>query len=109
LEAAKKSAVTDQAGLTQLEAEASKAKTGGADIGLGKGYLSYGQYDKAAAAIQRGITKGGLSDKSEAQLLLGIAQLKGGKKDDAIKSFRALKDDAKYGRLAGLWAIHAQG
>lgn len=109
LEAAKKSAASDQAGLAQLETEAAKAKTGGADIGLGKGYMSYGQYDKAATAIQRGITKGGLSDAAEAQLLLGIAQLKGGKKDDAIKAFKSLKDDAKYGRLASLWAIHAQG
>ncbi|MFO1508631.1 MAG: tetratricopeptide repeat protein [Steroidobacteraceae bacterium] len=108
LEAAKKSAATDQAALGSLEAEAAKAKTGGADVGLGKGYLSYGQYDKAATALQRGIGKGGLSDKAEVQLLLGIAQLKSGKKDDAIKSFNSLKDDAKYGRLAGLWAIHAR-
>lgn len=109
LDAAKKSAATDQAGLAKLEAEADKAKTGGADIGLGKGYLSYGQYDKAAAAFQRGLTKGGLSDSAEAKLLLGIAQFKSGKKSDAIKSFNSLKDDAKYARLAGLWAIHAQG
>ncbi len=109
LEAAKKSSATDQTGLAKLEAEAAKAKTGGTDIGLGKGYLSYGQYDKAAVAFQRGITKGGLADNTEAQLLLGIAQLKSGKKDDAMKSFNALKADAKYGRLASLWAIHAQG
>ena len=108
LEAAKKSAASDQAALGSLETEAAKAKTGGADIGLGKGYLSYGQYDKAAVALQRGLGKGGLSDKAEVQLLLGIAQLKSGKKDDAIKSFNSLKDDAKYGRLAGLWALHAR-
>lgn len=108
LEAATKSAAADQAGLAKLEAEAGKAKTGGADIGLGKGYLSYDQFDKAITVFQRGITKGGLSDASEAKLLLGIAQLKGGKKDDAVKSFNGLKADATYGRLASLWAIHAQ-
>lgn len=108
LDAAKKSAAADQAALAKLEGEAAKAKTGGADAGLGKGYLSYGQYDKAAAALQRGLTKGGLSDASEARLLLGIAQLKSGSKGDAIKTFSSLKGDAKYGRLAGLWAIHAQ-
>ncbi|MBV6424098.1 MAG: hypothetical protein NAOJABEB_01908 [Steroidobacteraceae bacterium] len=109
LDAAKKSAAADQAGLAKLAADAASAKTGGADIGLGKGYLSYGQYDKAAAAFQRGVSKGGLSDSGEAQLLLGIAQLKSGNKADALKSFAALKDDKKYARLAGLWAIHAQG
>src|SRR5690606_14019265 len=96
LDAAKKSAAADQAGLAKLAADAASAKTGGADIGLGKGYLSYGQYDKAAAAFQRGVSKGGLSDSGEAQLLLGIAQLKSGNKADALKSFAALKDDKKY-------------
>lgn len=109
LDAAKKSAAADQAALAKLEGDAGKAKTGAADVGLGKGYLSYGQYDKAAAAIQRGIKKGGLSDASEAQLLLGISQFKSGNKTDALKTFNGLKSDARYGRLAGLWAIHAQG
>lgn len=108
LDSAKKSAAADQKALATLEGEAAKAKTGGADLGLGKGYLSYGQYDKAAAALQRALTKGGLSDAVEARLLLGIAQLKSGNKTDAVKTFNSLKGDAKYGRLAGLWAIHAQ-
>jgi tetratricopeptide (TPR) repeat protein len=108
LDLAKKSAATDQAALTKLATETGAAKTGGADVGLGKGYLSYGEYDKAAAAIQRGITKGGLNDKSEATLLLGISQLKGGNKNDAVKTFNTIKADEKYGRLASLWAIHAQ-
>jgi len=108
LDMARKSAATDQAALAKLATETGSAKTGGADVGLGKGYLSYGEYEKAAAAIQRGITKGGLNDKSEATLLLGISQLKGGNKNDAVKTFNTLKSDAKYGRLASLWAIHAQ-
>lgn len=109
LDLAKKSAAADKAALAKLETETAGSKTGAADVGLGKGYLSYGEYDKAAAAIQRGITKGGLSDKSEAQLLLGISQLKSGKKADAMKTFGSLSSDTRYGRLAGLWAIHAQG
>ncbi|HNR23629.1 MAG TPA: hypothetical protein PKL49_11475 [Steroidobacteraceae bacterium] len=108
LDLAKKSAATDQAALAKLATETGSAKTGGADVGLGKGYLSYGEYDKAAAAIQRGLTKGGLSDASEATLLLGISQLKGGNKSDAVKTFDTIKTDARYGRLASLWAIHAQ-
>lgn len=108
LESAKKLAATDQAALPKLEADASKAATGGASVGLGKGYFSYGQYDKAATALSAGIQKGGVQDASEAKLLLGISQLKAGQKADAQKTFASLKDDPKYGRLASLWSIHAR-
>ena len=38
--------------------------------------MSYGQNDKAVAAISKGIAKGGLKSPDEANLLLGIAQLR---------------------------------
>lgn len=108
LESAKKAAATDQAGLPKLEADAAKAKTGGAEVGLGKAYYSYGQYDKAAAAIQRGITKGGVPDLAEAQLLLGVSYFKSGQKDAAIKAFDSILKDPKYGDLANLWKIRVR-
>ncbi|HEV7633659.1 MAG TPA: tetratricopeptide repeat protein [Steroidobacteraceae bacterium] len=109
LESAKKAATADQASLAKFETEAKNAKTGEADVRLGQAYLSFDQYDKAAEAIQRGIAKGGLKSTEEAQILLGIAQIKLKKSDDAIKSFKAVKDgDPKYVRLANLWALHAR-
>jgi len=108
LDSAKKAAAADQASLAKLEADAGKAKTGAAEAGVGKAYLSYGQYDKAAAALQRGLTKGGLSNPEETQILLGIAQLKSGNKAEAVKNFKAIKDDSKYARIANLWALHSQ-
>jgi hypothetical protein len=109
LESAKKAATADQASLAKFETEAKNAKTGEADVRLGQAYLSFDQYDKAAEAIQRGIAKGGLKNTEEAQILLGIAQIKLKKSDDAIKSFKAVKDgDPKYVRLANLWALHAR-
>ena len=75
LEAAKKLATADQASLVKFETEAKNAKTGEADVRLGQAYLSFDQFDKAAEAIQRGITKGGLKNAEEAQILLGIAQV----------------------------------
>ena len=56
----------------------------------------YGQYDKAVDFISKGVTKGGLKNDAEAHLLLGIAQLKGGHKDEAVKSFKAVKGDSDH-------------
>jgi hypothetical protein len=58
--------------------------------------------------ISKGIAKGGLRNDTEAHLLLGIAQLKGGHKDDAIKTFKGVKGDPQLERLANLWALHAR-
>jgi tetratricopeptide (TPR) repeat protein len=106
LDSAKKQAAADQASLAKIEKE---AKTGDAQVGLGKAYLSYGQYDQAIIALQGGIAKGGLRNLEEAQLMLGIAQMRAGRKDEAIKTFRSVKGDEKYARLGNLWALHASG
>ena len=108
LESAKKAAATDQASLQRIEKEADAAPTGAKNVGLGLAYLGYGQYDKAAEALSKGIAKGGLRNESEARLLLGIAQLKAGHKEDATKSFHAVKGDPSLERLANLWSLHAK-
>jgi hypothetical protein len=78
-------------------------------VRLGQAYLSFDQYDKAAEAIQRGIGKGSLKQPEEAQILLGIAQLKRKNADEASKAFKAIKGgDAKLTRIANLWALHAR-
>jgi len=108
LEQAKKAAQTDQASLPRIEKDADAAPTGDKDVGVGLAYLGYQQYDKAAQALNKGLTKGGVKNESEARLLLGIAQLKSGHKDDATKSFKAVKGDPTLERLAALWSLHAK-
>jgi hypothetical protein len=49
-----------------------------------------------------------VKDEAQARLLLGIAQLKGGHKDDAVKTFHAVKGDPVLERLANLWTLHAK-
>jgi hypothetical protein len=58
--------------------------------------------------ISKGLAKGGLRNEPEARLLLGIAQLKAGHKEDATKSFHAVKGDPSLERLANLWSLHAK-
>jgi tetratricopeptide (TPR) repeat protein len=108
LETAKKAAATDQANLPKIEKDADAAPTGAKNVGVGLAYLGYGQYDKAVDEISKGLAKGGLRNESEARLLLGIAQLKAGHKEDATKSFHAVKGDPSLERLANLWSLHAK-
>jgi len=108
LEAAKKAAATDRAQLPQLEKDADAAPTGDKAIGVGRAYLGYGQYDKAVEFLTKGLKKGGLKSDAEAHLLLGIAQLKSGHKEDAVKAFRQVKGDAPLERIANLWILHAK-
>ena len=108
LDAAKKAAVADQATLPKIESDAKNAPTGDKDVGVGLAYLGYGQYDKASDLLSQGLSKGGVKSDAEAHLLLGIAQLKSGHKDEAVKSFHAVKGDPTLERLANLWSLHAR-
>jgi TolA-binding protein len=108
LAAAKKQAELDTASLPKIAADAAAAKSGTKDVGLGLAYYSYQQYDKAADALNAGLAKGDVKNEADARLLLGIAQLHAGKKDDALKTFDSVKGDPKLEHLAALWKIRAQ-
>ncbi|HVO48038.1 MAG TPA: tetratricopeptide repeat protein, partial [Steroidobacteraceae bacterium] len=108
LETAKKAAATDLAILAKVQQDADAAPTGDKNVGVGLAYLGYQQYDKAADNLSKGLGKGGVKNEAEARLLLGIAQLKGGHKDEAVKAFKAVKGDPNLERLANLWTLHAR-
>jgi tetratricopeptide (TPR) repeat protein len=108
LEKAKQAASVDQASLDKVAKEADAGNSGPKNAGMGLAYFGYGQNDKAVDEFTKAITKGGLKNPPETQLLLGIAQLKAGHKDDALKSFKAVKGDPVLERLATLWILHAR-
>ena len=91
-----------------MDKDADAAPTGDKDVGLGLAYLGYEQYDKATALLSKGLTKGGVHSEAEARLLLGIAQLKAGHKEEAVKSLHQVKGDPALERLANLWSLHAK-
>lgn len=105
LAGAKKQSQVDKAELPQLAASAEKATSGQALVALGQAYLSYGEIDKAIAALQKGVGMPGVIDVDEARISLGIAHLKKGQKDQARKAFEAVKNDSKWSELAGLWVL----
>lgn len=108
LAGAKKQADLDKASLAQLAAEVEKSSSGQPHIALGQAYLSYGETDKAIAALQKGISIGtGVTDIDEANISLGIAYLKKGQKDQARQAFKSVKQ-GKWSDLADLWSIRTQ-
>ena len=108
LESVKRKVAIDEASLPKIAADAATAKTGTKDVALGLAYFSYQQYDKAAQALANGLAKGGVRSEADARLILGIAQLHAGKKEDAQQSFALVKGDPKLERLARLWTIRAR-
>ena len=108
LAGAKKQSDLDKSELASLAASAEKSSSGQALVALGQAYLSYGEIDKAIAALQKGIGMPGVTDLDEAQISLGIAYLKKGQKDQARQAFNAVKDGSKWNDLADLWVIRTQ-
>jgi hypothetical protein len=106
---ATKAASEDQAQLGKLETEAKAAKSGELDVVVGSSLAGYGQYPRAVEVLSRGIAKGGLKNLSEAQIMLGIAQLRAGTKPEATTTFKAVKaEDAFTQRIARLWVLNAR-
>jgi tetratricopeptide (TPR) repeat protein len=108
LDSAKKRAASDQASLPKLEQEANSATTGDKNVAVGRAYLGYGQYDKADDQLSKGLSKGSVKNEADARLTLGIAELKAGHKDEAVKTFKSVKGDPALEKLASLWQLHAK-
>ncbi len=105
---ASRQAGDDVKSLPQLGAEADQASNGLAWVKLGEAYASYGQYDKAVDAFQKGLGKGGLQNPDDAKLHLGIAYLQAGQKAKAKEVFAGLSPAADIRDLARLWLIAAR-
>jgi tetratricopeptide (TPR) repeat protein len=96
-----------QADLKNLDAQARAEPTGEADVALGLTYTGFAQYDKAVEALQRALQKGAGTRKDEAQVALGRAYIKLGKKEEARKAFKAVPKGSKLARVAELYDIYA--
>jgi tetratricopeptide (TPR) repeat protein len=110
LSEAKAKAAKARVALPALEAKATApGATGQADVDLGLAYASLDDNAKAIDALTRGLKKGGVKDPQQAQIALGIASLKAGKKAEAVKVFKDVKDtDKAMVDVAQLWVLAAQ-
>ena len=103
---ANKGAADDAKNIAAGEASAAKAKTGAGLVNLGWAYATMDQADKGIGFIQQGIAKGGLKNTDEAKLRLGMAQLRAGKKADAIQTFQGINGAGGAGDLAKMWVMY---
>jgi hypothetical protein len=104
---ATKGAADDARNIATGEASAAKSKNGAGLVNIGWAYVTMEQYDKGIGFIQQGIAKGGLKSPDEAKLRLGMAQLRGGHKDDAVKTFEGITGKGGAADLARYWIILA--
>jgi tetratricopeptide (TPR) repeat protein len=104
---ATKGAADDTKNIASGEASAAKSKTGAGLVNLGWAYVTMDQFDKGIGFIQQGIAKGGLKQPDEAKLRLGIAHLRAGHKDEAIKTFQDVKAGGGLSDIAKYWIVLA--
>lgn len=105
---ATKQAADDAKTIASGEASAAKSKTGAGLVNLGWAYATMGQADKGIGFIQQGIAKGGLKAPDEAKLRLGMAQVRAGKKAEAIQTFQGITGKGGAADLAKYWVVLLQ-
>jgi hypothetical protein len=104
----KSRAEADKKGLAQLDGEAKKNPAGELDVKLGEVYYGVGDYQNAAAAINRGLQKGQIKHLDEAYVYLGRSQVALKNIADAKKAFVGLKPVPNISpRVLKLWELYA--
>ena len=105
-------AAADKAGGLAKGEAAAATRASGEQFGINaEAYMANGNYPKAIELFQKGIAKGEM-DAGAVDLIklrLGIAQFKGGKKADAVKTWQAIKADNGAAWLAKSWLAIAKG
>lgn len=94
-------------GVKDLAQQAQRAGSGQPDAAIGRIYLSQRLYDRAIAALRKGIQKGGLEHSDQVRIDLGVAYLKSGETQQARDTFAAVKADSEWRALAELWSLRA--
>jgi hypothetical protein len=98
----------DKKGLAQQEAEANKSAGGELSVKLGEVYYGFGDYQKAADAINQGLQKGSVKHMDEAYVYLGLADAQLKNNAEAKKAFDKLKTVPNMSpRVAKLFDIYS--
>jgi hypothetical protein len=108
LKALQDRADADKKGLAQQDSEATKSASGELSVKLGEVYYGFGDYQKAADAINQGLQKGNIKHQDEAYVYLGLAQKQLNNAAEAKKALVKVKDvpneSPRVGKLFDLYA-----
>ena len=105
-EQAAKGAADDQKNLAGGEAAAAKSKDGLALVNLGYALVTIDQFDKGLALMEKGIAKGGMKHPDDVKLHLGVAYVKAGRKEEAIKTFQTVQGADGQLDIAHCWIMY---
>jgi tetratricopeptide (TPR) repeat protein len=99
----------DQKTLPQQEADANKSATGDLLVKLGEVYYGFGDYQKAADAINQGLQKGGVKKPDEAYVYLALTDVQLKDTAGAKKAIAGLKTVPNVSpRVARIWELYGQ-
>jgi tetratricopeptide (TPR) repeat protein len=104
LDSARRRADAQQLELAKAPALLAAAKTGDQLYKVGQLFFSAGDYARASDALGKAIAKGGLADADDVAMLFGIANSRQGKKVEADKAFKSIKDP-KFAEVGRLWTL----
>ena len=97
----------DKKGLPQQEAEAGKSAAGELAVKLGEVYYGFGDYQKAADAINQALQKGNIKHQDEAYVYLALADAQLKNYADAKKAVANLKSVPNIGpRVLKVWELY---
>jgi len=97
----------DRKGLPQQEAEAGKSASGELEVKLGEVYYGFGDYQKAADAINQGLQKGNIKHQDEAYVYLALADAQLKNNADAKKAIANLKSVPNISpRVQKVWELY---
>ncbi len=103
-----KMAREDEQALAPMERAANLSKDGNLYVQLARSYLNLGRWKKAEKAIKKSLDKGGLNRVGNAQIMLGMAQLRQRKLKMARSHFKKAARYKKSSKSAGQWLAYIE-
>lgn len=99
----------DRKSIPQQITAGEKKEGGEYNVKLAQALYAYGMYAEAETAARLAKTKGGVKDPTEADMVIGMAQVAQGKNSDAVATFAGITaPNPASARVLRLWGYHAK-
>jgi tetratricopeptide (TPR) repeat protein len=96
----------DERAIPPLARAAKLSEEGELEVRLAQSHINLEQWDEAAAAIRRGLKKGGVKRPDTANMLLGIALFNLQQLQQARDAFTEARDDRRSAKSAAQWITY---
>lgn len=108
LSQARAGARADEGSLSAIASAAERSKSGEQDVKLAEDYWGYGRYADAETAARRAVSKGGMKNPGEGNMVLGMALAAQGKATEAQDALTKVDGSEASAVAAHLWDLYAQ-